>query len=140
MFPMCITLGFLGGSEDKASACNAGDPGSIPGLGRSPGEGNDNPLQYSCLENPMDRGIWRATVHWVAKSWTQLSDWTELKINSLFQLCVFHLTRDFPGGSDGDSCSAGDLASIPVLGRSPGEGNDNPLQYSCLGNPMDRGT
>ena len=71
---MCITLGFLGGSEDKASACNAGDPGSIPGLGRSPGEGNGNPLQYSCLENPMDRGIWRATVHGVAKSRTQLSD------------------------------------------------------------------
>ena len=50
------TLGFLGGSDGKASACNAGDPGSIPGLGRSPGEGNGNPLQYSCLENPMDRG------------------------------------------------------------------------------------
>ena len=62
--------GFPGGSEDKASACNAGDLGSIPGLGRSPGEGNGNPLQYSCLENPMDRGAWRATVHGVAKSWT----------------------------------------------------------------------
>ena len=49
---------FPGGSEGKASACNAGDPGSIPGLGRSPGEGNGNPLQYSCLENPMDRGAW----------------------------------------------------------------------------------
>ena len=48
--------GFPGGSEVKASACNAGDLGSIPGLGRSPGEGNGNPLQYSCLENPMDRG------------------------------------------------------------------------------------
>ena len=55
------TQGFPGASEDKASACNAGDPGSIPGLGRSPGEGNGNPLQYSCLENPMDRGAWRAT-------------------------------------------------------------------------------
>ena len=48
------SLGFPGGSEVKASACNAGDLGSIPGLGRSPGEGNGNPLQYSCLENPMD--------------------------------------------------------------------------------------
>ena len=48
-------MGFPGGSEDKAFACSAGDPGSIPGLGRSPGEGNSNPLQYSCLENPMDR-------------------------------------------------------------------------------------
>ena len=50
--------GFPGGSEVKASACRVGDPGSIPGLGRSPGEGNGNPLQYSCLENPMDGGVW----------------------------------------------------------------------------------
>ena len=50
--------GFPGGSEVKASACNAGDPGSIPGSGRSPGEGNGNPLQYSCLENPMEEGAW----------------------------------------------------------------------------------
>ena len=67
---------FPGGSEVKASACNAGDLGSTPGLGRSPGEGNGNPLQYSCLENPMDRGAWRATVHGVAKSQTQLSNFT----------------------------------------------------------------
>ena len=51
-------LSFPGGSERKASACNAGDLGSIPGSGRSPGEGNGNPLQYSCLENPMDREAW----------------------------------------------------------------------------------
>ena len=49
---------FPGGSDGKVSACNAGDPGSIPGLGRSPGEGNGNPLQYSGLENPMDGGVW----------------------------------------------------------------------------------
>ena len=61
-------MGFPGGSENKASACNAGDLGSIPGLGRSPGEGNGNPLQYPCLENPMDRGVWWATVQGVAKS------------------------------------------------------------------------
>ena len=60
----------------KASAYNAGDPGSIPGWGRSPGEGNGNPLQYSCLENPMDGGAWWATVHGVAKSRTRLSDFT----------------------------------------------------------------
>ena len=65
-----------GDSEVKASACNAGDLGSIPGLGRPPGEGNDNPLQYSCLENPMDRGAWWATVHGIAKSRTRLSDFT----------------------------------------------------------------
>ena len=63
-------LGFPGGSDVKASACNAGDLGSIPGLGRSPGEGNGAPLQYSCLENPMDGGAWQATVYEVAKSRT----------------------------------------------------------------------
>ena len=63
-------LDFPGGSDGKASAYNAGDPGSIPGSGRSPGEGNDNPLQYSCLENPVDRGAWQATAHMVAKSQT----------------------------------------------------------------------
>ena len=57
-----------GGSDGKESACDAGDPGSIPGLGRSPGEGHDNPLQYSCLENPTDRGAWRAMVHGVTKN------------------------------------------------------------------------
>ena len=72
---------FPGGSEVKASACNEGDLGSIPGLGRSPGEGNGYPLQYSCLENPMDRGAWWATVHGVAKSRIQLSDFTKLYIN-----------------------------------------------------------
>ena len=54
----------------KESACNAGEPAWIPGLGRCPGEVNGNPLQYSCLENPMDRGAWWAIVHGVAKSWT----------------------------------------------------------------------
>ena len=63
-------MGFPGGSEVKASACNSGDLGSIPGSGRSPGEGTDNPLEYSCLENPTDGGAWRATVHEVSKSWT----------------------------------------------------------------------
>ena len=66
--------GFPGGSEGKESACNAGDPGLIPGWGRSPGKANGCPLQYSCLENPMDRGAWGATVHGVAKSWTRLSN------------------------------------------------------------------
>ena len=59
---------FPGGSDAKESACNVGDLGSIPGSGRFPGEGNGNPLQCSCLENPMDRGAWRATVHGVAES------------------------------------------------------------------------
>ena len=78
----------------KASACNAGNLGSIPGSGRSPGEGNSNPLQYSCLENPMDRGAWRATVHGVTKSWTWLMQlsmhvwtvtWKALLSSTIFQ-------------------------------------------------------
>ena len=67
---------FAGGSAIKVSAWNAGDPGLIPGSGRSPGEGNGNPLQYSCLENPMEGGAWWATVHGVTKSRTRLSDFT----------------------------------------------------------------
>ena len=71
-----VNLGVAIDSEGKVSACNAGDLGLIPGLGRSPEEGNGNPLQYSCLENPMDGGAWWATVHWVTKSGTQLSYFT----------------------------------------------------------------
>ena len=67
-------MGFPGGSDDKNSAFNAGDPGSIPGLGRSPGEGNGYPLQYSCMENFIGRETRQATVHGVTKSRTQLSN------------------------------------------------------------------
>jgi len=70
---MCLYLeriDSLGDLDGKESACNAGDLGSIPGSGRSPREGNGNPLQYSCLEKPMDRGAWQAIVHGVAKSQT----------------------------------------------------------------------
>ena len=65
-----INIGFPGGSDGKESPCSAEDSGLIPGSGRSPGEGNGNPLHYSCLENSMDRGVWQATVHEVANSWT----------------------------------------------------------------------
>ena len=85
---MSWTLGFLGGSAGKESACNAGNLGSILGLGRCPGEGNGNPLQYSCLENPMAREAWRATVHGVARvrhNWgTNILTWTSL-ISWLFK-------------------------------------------------------
>ena len=64
--------GWLSGKESDASAGDTGDAGSIPGSGRSPGGGNGNPLQYSCMQNPMDREAWQATVHRVAKSQTQL--------------------------------------------------------------------
>ena len=68
------SMSFPGGSDGKESACNAGHLGSILGLGRYPGEENGYPYQYFCLENPMDRGAWLATVRRIAKSWTQLSD------------------------------------------------------------------
>ena len=71
---MHIELDFPGGSDSKEFACNAGDMGLILVSGRSPGEGNGNPLQYSCLENSMDGGAWWATVRRVTKSWTELSD------------------------------------------------------------------
>ena len=70
------------GSDGKESACNVGDPDSVPGLGRSPGEGNGNSLQYPCLKNSMDRGTRPATVYGVAKSQTQLSDWIQTHTHS----------------------------------------------------------
>ena len=66
--------GFPHSSAGKESSCKAGDLGSIPGSGRFPREGNGNPLQYSCLGNPMDGGAWQATVHGVTKNWTRLSE------------------------------------------------------------------
>ena len=68
------TLGFTDGSVVKNPPANARDMGLIPGLGRSPGEGNGNPLQYSCLGNPIDRGAWQTTVHGITKSQAKLSD------------------------------------------------------------------
>ena len=70
MHQALFTKCFPGGSDGKESACNAGDPGSIPGFGRFPGEGNGYPLEYSCLKNSMDRKAWQATVHGVIKSQT----------------------------------------------------------------------
>ena len=71
---LCHFLDLSGSSGGKESVCNAGDPGSIPGSGRSPRQGNGNPLQYSYLKNPMDRGAWRATVHQVTKRRPRLSN------------------------------------------------------------------
>ena len=96
-----VFLSILGSSDGNVSACNGGDLGLIPGSGRSPGEGNGNPLQYSCLENPMDTGAWQATVHGVEESRTRLSDFTRLhyarkqviyvkeyQFSSVAQLCL----------------------------------------------------
>ena len=80
-----LDRGFPGGSDGKESACNAGDLGSSPGSGKSPGEGNGYPLQYVCLGNPMDRGTWWATVYGAAKSWIQLSDY-----HYRFLSCISH--------------------------------------------------
>ena len=74
LYVSILHLGFPGGSLVNNLPVNAGDAGSIPGLGRFPGEGNGNPLRYSCLGSPMDRGAWQAAVHGVTKNWTLLSD------------------------------------------------------------------
>ena len=120
-------LGFPGGSEGKASAYNVGDLGSIPELGRSPGEGNGNPLQYSCLENPMDRGAWQARVHGVERAGHDLATKPPPRVVN--------------GVSDGKefACNVGDPGSMPGSGRSSGERNGYPLQHSCLENSTDRG-
>ena len=125
--------GFPGGSDGKVSVYNVGDPGSIPGSGRSPGEGNGNPLQYSCLENSMDGGAWWATVHRVAKSWTQLSDFTftfffnglaaaatmARRVKKICLPCRRHKRCSF----------------YPSVGKIPWRRRGNPFQYSCLENP-----
>ena len=77
----------------KNLPADTGDAGSVPGLGRSPGVGNGNPLQYSCLENSMDRGIWSATVHGVAKSQTQLSDYHTIHSSEGYDSAVFSIFR-----------------------------------------------
>ena len=86
--------GFPGGLRAKESACSAGDLGSIPGSGRSPGEGNGSPLQYSCLENPMDRGAWQAAVRGVSKSQTRLSTtlfrWDDQVMNKITAPFYWH--------------------------------------------------
>ena len=89
-FLLLFSRNFPVGSDCKASAYNEGDPGLIPGSGRCPGEGNGNPLQYSCLENTMDRGAWWATVHGVTKSWTRLSDFTF----TLAEILISYLSKN----------------------------------------------
>ena len=135
--PTPVFLGFPGGSDSKESARNAGDLGLIPGLGRSPGGGHGNPLQYFCLENPMDRGAWWAKIHRVEKSWArqkQLSTQRELRhVKLVFHnLCVF-LFHALLIIQLFDSyyyflCKAGDTCPpsfSPALCLQPGSGRDN---------------
>ena len=88
---LCLVLGLPRWLKGKESACNAEDAGSIPGSRRSPGEGNGNPLQYSCLGNPVKRGDWRATVHWIAKSQTGLKWLSLYTLSANIQFCTFFL-------------------------------------------------
>ena len=112
------------------------------------GEGNGNLLQCSCLENPRDNGAWWAAVYGVAQSWTRLKrlssssssrgvghDWSDLAAAGG---CLGFLCGSAVKESTCNAGATGNVGSIPGLGRSPGGGHDNPLQYSCLENPMDR--
>ena len=91
-------MGFPSGSDDKESACNTEVMSLIPGSGRSPGEGDGYPLQYSCLENSMDRGAWLATLHGVAKSWTRLSSYY-FHFLEAEQLLALNRVRNCGGGN-----------------------------------------
>ena len=117
---------FPGGSDSKASVYNVVDPGSIPGLGRSPGEGNGNPLQDYCLENPMNRRAWQATVHGVAKSRIQLRDFTSLIRVKFYQ--------NLPGIKPGSpSLQADSLPSEPQgKPKNTGVGDLSLLQRNFL--------
>ena len=101
-------LGVPGGLDDKESASNEGHLGLIPGSGRSPGEGNGNPLQYSCLENPMDGGAWQATVHEVAEldttEWLHFSFWLTLWLHRVLSLVTIMNRGAFSRGSTSSWC------------------------------------
>ena len=118
-----LIKGFPGGSDSNESACNVGDLGLIPGLGRSLGGGCGNPLQYSCLESSMDRGTWQATVPGVRKNWTQLSDTpTPLFKLPLFSSLPANLLHpwDLPGRNTAVGCHASS------------RGSSRPRDQTCL--------
>ena len=146
---------FPGASLVKNPPTNTGNAGSVLGLRRSRGEGNSNPLQYSCLGNPVDRGAWQATTHGVTKSQTPLSNWACIRGQKMWDSTLWalvlgdHLFSWIPlnlsswasqvvSGKE-PTCQCSRHRFSPGLGRSPGRGNGYPLQGSCLLNPMDRG-
>ena len=121
--------GFPGGSDSKVSACNAGDSGSIPGSGRSAGEGNGNSLQYSCLENLTD-GAWLATVHGVAKSQTRLSDFTSPPNNSRIHI----LSKCIQNTNQGISYSGPiykTFLSIHIIQSKFSDHSESKLEMNC---------
>ena len=146
-----LTPVFLGcpcGSAGKESACNVGDLGSIPGLGRSPGEGKCYPLQYFGLQNSIICG-WRTGLLVFSLAAQPLEAIVVPYQVTLSCLISLKPARErlptpvflgFPGGSDGkeSACNVGNPGSVPGLGRFPGEGNGYPLRYSCLENPKVR--
>ena len=119
-------------SVSKESLCNAGDQGSIPGSGRSPGEGHGDPLQYSCLENSMDRGAWQANTTNAMTECPRSPSLFAFTYILLWASHVAYMVKNMAAMQETRLWSLG-------LGRSLGEGNGNPLQYSCLENSMDRG-
>ena len=125
--------GFSSSSIGKESACNAGDPSSTPGSGRSPGEGIGYPIQYSwaSLMAQLVKNLPAMRETWVQSLGGKIPWRRDRLPTSVFM--------SFLGGSYGEesACNVGDLGLIPELGRSPGGGNGKPLKYSCLGNPMD---
>ena len=146
---------FSSGSDDKESAYNAGNSGLIPGLGRSPGRGNDKPLQYSCLENSVDRGAWRATVHGVAKSRTRLRDlhthththtvdlqccvtlrctaqWFKHIFVSMYLFIPFHILSSYATAATAKSLQSCPTLCDPTDGSPPGSPIPGILQERTL--------
>ena len=137
--------GLLRWLSGKESTCQFSRYGFDPWIGKTPWRGKCQVTPASYLENPMDRGTWPATVYGITKSRTQLSNWIHMPEyyihTKMWTYMITACLLVFPGGSDGKTfaCNARDPGSISGWGRSAGEGNGNPLQYSCLENSMDRG-
>ena len=133
-------LGFPDGSDGKESTCSVQDLGSIPGLGRSSERGHDNPLQYSCPENPHGQRSLTVYSPWSRKKSDTTGQLSTLQQVSKSKTHVLLIVCCFPDGSaDKESaCNSGDATLIPELGRSLGGGNGNSLQYFHWKNPTDR--